>query len=284
MIVLAVIGSVGLIVTLVANPAQAAYQNESYQVPAPEQNPPDIPKPDTYDQAKEMIEENPFYDSEVPIPVRCDEGPIDITNASDAELETHLNNLMECLMRVWEPPVTEAGWELVRPSVTVYSDKIKTKCGESGVNAFYCSGDQQVYFSNQLVRLLPAVEENKWMAYVIIAHEFGHVLQGRTGILVAAHALAQNADDEDEQLEMLRRLETQADCLSGMFVRSTSRSLEVKQADLNGIEDTYRAVGDQKPNGNHGQAGSRIYWGSQGLGSSSVGTCNTYLADPNLVR
>ncbi len=152
MIVLAIIASIGLVATLIANPAsQAAYQNDSYPVPQPDTNPPEIPQPKSYEEAKEMIEANPFYDEQAPIPVRCDEGPIDVTTASDPELEEHLNNLMECLVRVWQPPVTAAGWEIVRPSVTVYGEKVKTKCGETGVNASYCGADQQVYFSNQLV-------------------------------------------------------------------------------------------------------------------------------------
>ncbi|MFC7624481.1 neutral zinc metallopeptidase [Microlunatus sp. GCM10028923] len=289
MIVLAVIASIGLVVTLIANPAQAAYQNEGYRVPDPDLNPPDLPQPQTVEQAKDAIENNPYYDQDVPIPVRCDEGPIDVTTADDAELEEHLNNLMECLTRVWEPPVTAAGWEIVRPSVTVYGEKIKTKCGEIPVNAAYCGADQQVYFSNQLVRALPAVKENEWVAYIIIAHEFGHALQARTNILISAKALVQD-EPEQEQLLQSRRIEVQADCLSSMFLRSVSRSLDIQQSDLEGIEDTYKAIGDDtltgKKNvvGNHGLAQSRLYWANQGLGSSHVGTCNTYTADEKLVR
>lgn len=290
MIVLAVIASIGLVVTLIANPAQAAYQNESYQVPDPDLNPPDLPQPQTVEEAKDAIENNPFYDQDVPIPVRCEEGPIDVTTAGDAELEKHLNELMACLVRVWEPPVTGADWEIVRPSVTVYGEKIKTKCGEIPVNAAYCGADQQVYFSNQLVRALPAVKNNEWVAYIIIAHEFGHALQARTNILISAKALGAESKDEQQELLMSRRIEVQADCLSSMFLRSVSRSLQIDQDDLEGIEDTYKAIGDDsltgKKNvvGNHGLAQSRLYWANQGLGSSQVGTCNTYLADEKLVR
>lgn len=291
LIALAILASIGLVGTLIANPgSQSAYQNDDFPVPQPETNPPVLPQPKTYEEAAEMIEANPFYDQEVPLPVRCDEGPIDVTTASDPELEEHLNNMMECLYRVWQPPVTEAGWEVVRPSVTVYSDKVKTKCGETGVNASYCAADQQVYFSNLLVRELPAVGENKWVAYIIMAHEFAHALQARTNILISAKALGAQTKDRDAELLMSRRIEVQADCLSAMFLRSVSRSLEIKQDDLEGIEDTYQAIGDDtlsgKKNvvGNHGLARSRLYWANQGLGSSDVGTCNTYVADAKLSR
>ncbi|GAB3743682.1 hypothetical protein GCM10028864_10750 [Microlunatus parietis] len=291
MIVLAVIASIGLVVTLIANPGQAGYQNEAYQVPDPDLNPPALPQPQTVEEATDAIEKNPFYDQDVPIPVRCDEGPIDVTAADDAELEKHLNELMACLVRVWEPPVTSAGWVIVRPSVTVYGEKIKTKCGEIPVNAAYCGADQQVYFSNQLVRALPAVGDNEWVAYIIIAHEFAHALQARTNILISAKALGAESKDEQQELQMSRRIEVQADCLSSMFLRSVSRSLDINQSDLEGIEETYRSIGDDSLSdkyanggGNHGLAVSRLYWANQGLGSSQVATCNTYVADEKLVR
>ena len=47
---------------------------------------------------------------------------------------------MECLVRAWQPPVTNAGFLITRPTVTIYGESITTKCGDSGINAFYCSG------------------------------------------------------------------------------------------------------------------------------------------------
>jgi predicted metalloprotease len=75
-----------------------------------------------------------------------------------------------------------------------------------------------------------------------------------------------------------------------MFIRGVSQSLGVEQSDLEGIQQTYIAVGDdtltRKPNvvGNHGLAKSRRYWGEIGLGTSEVGECNTFVAPPALVR
>ena len=129
---------------------------------------------------------------------------------------------MECLVRVWQPPVTAADFLIVRPTVTIYGDQITTKCGTAGVNAFYCSADQQLYYSNQLPEAIPSVAENKWTADVIMAHEYAHLLQGRTGISISTHALAQRSGDKATEYAYVRRLETQADCFSGMFLRSVS--------------------------------------------------------------
>jgi predicted metalloprotease len=271
-------------------PSDVAYQNEDYQVPPPDQSPPPIPVPQTYGEAEQLISKNRFYNQTVPVPVRCDSEPINVVTASDAQLKSHFEGLMECLVRVWEPPVTEADWIIVRPTVTIYGEELTTKCGKSGINAFYCSADQQVYYSDRLPEALPSVRRNKWTADIVMAHEFGHALQGRTGILISAHALGQDSNDKGTELEYTRRLETQADCFSGMFLRAVSQSIGVQESDLEGISQIYVAIGDDtltgKPDviGNHGLARSRKYWGEQGLSTNSVGICNTFVAPAKYVR
>jgi uncharacterized protein len=290
-IILGLVTLVGLVITgLTAESSNVAYQNENYQVPPPDTNPPPIPIPETYEQAEQWITQSRFYSQTAPVPVRCNSQPIDVTTASDAQLKAHFEGLVECLVRVWEPPVTNAGFIIVRPTVTIYGEELTTKCGKSGVNAFYCTADQQVYYSNLLPQALSAVTRNKWTADVVMAHEFGHALQARTGILVSASALGQNSGDEATALQYTRRLETQADCFSGMFIRAVSQSMGVQQQDLDGILAIYDAIGDDRLSGrpdivgNHGLARSRQYWGTMGLSTSNVGECNTFVVPSSLVR
>jgi predicted metalloprotease len=288
LIALAIVGLV--LANTTTSTSQVMYQNEDYRVPPPDANPPPLPAPDTEAEAKTLITKNPFYDQTAPIPVRCNSQPINVSTAGDAQLKAHFEGLMECLLRVWEPPVTRARFQIVRPTVTIFGKSITTKCGTSDVNAFYCAADQQVYYSNQLPDAVPIVAEDKWAADVVMAHEFGHALQARTGILVSSNGLAQLSQDKPTELEMSRRLETQADCFSGMFMRAVSRSLGIQQSDVNGILAVYRAVGDDALSGNpdivgnHGHSDSREYWGKTGLGTSSVGECNTYTAPARLMR
>lgn len=281
----------GLVIANLAAPgSDVAYANDDYRVPPPNANPPAFPVPETYEQAEEWTTANAIYPQTAPLPVRCNSQPVNVTNSSDDQLDRHFEGLMECLVRVWQPPVTAAGFEIVRPTVTIYGDEITTKCGTVEVNAFYCSADQQLYYSNQLARVIPGVAQNKWTADIIMAHEYAHLLQGRAGISVSAHALAQRTGSKEGEYAIIRRLETQADCFSGMFIRAVSVSVGVQQADLDGILATYRAIGDDtltgKPDivGNHGLARTRQYWGNTGLSTSAVGDCNTFTADPGLVR
>ena len=289
LVTLAALG--GLVISgLTSEASNFAYQNDDYQVPPPDTSPPPIPIPETYEQAEQWITQSTFYNQTAPAPVRCNSQPINVSTASDAQLKAHFEGLMECLVRVWEPPVTSAGFTIVRPTVTIYGEELTTKCGKSGVNAFYCTADQQVYYSNLLPEVLLPVRRNKWTADIVMAHEFGHALQARTGILISAHALGQNSGDEGTDLQYMRRLETQADCFSGMFVRAVSQSIGVQPQDEEGILEIYVAIGDDTLSGksdvvgNHGLARSRRYWGTVGLTTSAVAPCNTFVAPSKLVR
>jgi uncharacterized protein len=291
MIIIGLIAVAGFAITgLNSETPNVAYQNDNYQVPSPERNPPPIPVPQTYAQAEQWITKSAFYSQTTPVPVRCDSQPINVSTASDAQLKSHFEGLMECLVRVWEPPITNAGFTIVRPTVTIYGEELTTKCGKSGVNAFYCSADQQVYYSNLLPEALPTVRRNKWTADIVMAHEFGHALQGRTGILISAAALGQDSGDKGTELQYTRRLETQADCFSGMFMRSVSQSIGVEQQDLDGILQIYVAIGDDELSGNpaivgnHGLGRSREYWGNTGLSTNDVGKCNTFVVPSKYVR
>ena len=172
LVTLAALG--GLVITgLTLEPSNAAYQNDDYRVPPPDTSPPPIPVPETYQQAEQWITQSTFYNQTAPAPVRCNSQPINVSTATDAQLKAHFEGLMECLVRVWEPPVTSAGFIIVRPTVTIYGEELTTKCGKSDVNAFYCTADQQVYYSNLLPEALEAVKRNKWTADIVMAHEFG---------------------------------------------------------------------------------------------------------------
>jgi predicted metalloprotease len=271
-------------------PPDAAYQNDNYQVPPPDTSPPPLPQPETYTEAEQLLTDNPIYEQSTPAPVRCEAKPVDVSSAGDRALEAHFTELMECLVRVWQPPVESAQWQLVRPTVTIYGQEITTRCGKSSVNAFYCGADQQIYYSNLLDESVPVVAREKWAADVVMAHEFAHALQARTAILISSSALGQQAEDEGTELAFSRRLETQADCFSGMFLRSVKDALDIQDSDVQGILDVYNAVGDDTLSGdrnivgNHGLGRSREYWGQTGLDTAEVGSCNTYTAKANLVR
>ncbi len=269
-----------------------AFANDDYQVPAPDLAPPPIPIPQTFNQAEQWLTQNEVYGQTTPAPVRCEVPAIDVARAGDAALDAHFEDLVECLVRVWQPPLTAAGFQLPRPSVTIYTEQISTRCGSGRLprNAFYCPADQQIYWSNTLGDILAPFEQSPRAGDQIMAHEFGHAIQGRTGIIASSQGIRQNTSSDRARLELGRRTEVQADCFAGLFLRSVSVSLGLQQADVERIQRDFYNSGDDvlsgDPNfvGDHGTGRSRQFWGSTGLSTDQIGRCNTFTAPSSQVR
>lgn len=256
--------------------------------------PPDLPVPRTWDEAEQWLLDNPLYRESVKVPTNCAVARIDITTAGVPELEAHIEELLDCAMKVWAGPLERAGWLLPRPSVTVYSEAVTTACGTLPThNAYYCSGDQRLYYATDLPEVYayyaPGVLNNAFIIDTVMAHEFGHAIQGRTGIWIAYAAFRQRAKDEAEWLEYSRRSEVQADCLSGMFLNAVTKATKLTKTEREGIPQIIAALGDDtlgepgKP-GDHGLGATRSHWAETGLKSKKVSACNTWTAPAKQVR
>lgn len=267
------------------------YQNEDYQVPEATKNPPELPIPDTYEEAKQWMQSNAIYQVSLHQPVECTATPIDLENASTEALEKHFNEFTGCLMKVFGPALEEAGYTPVRPTVTIYSSEITTKCGEVPMqNAVYCGADQQVYYAVDLPDVIPSnLKSTNYIVESVIAHEFGHAIQARTGILVSELAWEQESS-ESTALSLSRRLETQADCFAGEFISTVAQSVSIDNQGIADISNLFYAIGDDQlsgdPNyeGNHGHGDSRQSWFWKGSSSPNMGTCNTFIASDSEVK
>lgn len=265
------------------------YQNEGYQAPPPEFDPPSLPQPKTYSQAENWLVANEIYSGSVPSPTRCTMTPIE-EGQSKTEMQGRLNDLVGCLMQVWDPPMQAAGYEMPRPPVTVYTSPVTTACGVmKEVNAAYCAGDQQIYYALPLLDALPPqVAKTKYAAEDVIAHEFGHAVQARTGILVSDKVLEQRASDSEARV-MSRRAEQQADCFGGLFVESVATSQNLSNDDLQALVDmTYYlgddALGAKDGEGDHGTGRNRQIWFAKGVQTNQIGVCNTWVVPASQVR
>ncbi|NNG21251.1 hypothetical protein HJ590_17155 [Naumannella sp. ID2617S] len=294
---IAALAVVGLaIVALVVNSMlQPRYQNDDYTPPAPG----DVkPFPDADEsEAKAITDDNALYKQQVPVPVRCElRNPnMNVVTATDAEVKDYIDDLMACNMRVWDQPFKGTGkYELVRPIVNIYGASGTSPCGGGkavGPNAFYCPANQQVYYSRKIHEAHPAlaIMAQPHVIDEVMAHEFGHALQGRTLILFA-NQYQQTKVDKKEALELNRRIEVQADCFAGMYLQSVGRSMNYTDKNWQDIQTSVRNGGDDvlsgKPDvwGNHGNAASRLYWVQVGLTSTDIAKCNTMTAPAQYVR
>ena len=261
-------------------------------VPDPDLNPPELPMPDTYSEATDWMNHNLFYDESITIPTSCAIDPVG-AKATVGQLETHLNELTACLWLVWDPPLARAGYELPRPPVTVYSSTITTGCGKlDDVNAVYCAGDQRIYYSVNVLTTLPAaVRTAPFAADAVVAHEFGHAIQARTGILISESVWERReSTSESKAKELSRRLELQADCVAGMFSSAVAAANNLNDAEMQSLRKLFYEFGDdilsEDPTyvGGHGSGVARQAWFTSGTGSAEVKTCNTFIATATEVR
>lgn len=270
-----------------------SYQNEGYVPPAVDKNPPAVPGPKNMAAAVTLTKDNPLYEQTVPVPTNCRMQNNQSVNAMSAsQKEAHFNELMGCLMTVWVNPVEDAGFTLPRPQVYVYTQPIKTACGDfDDVNAAYCAGDQRIYYSNDLLNSFPrSVSQANYAAEVVLAHEFGHAIQARTAILISEKYLEQDASSDATRQQLSRRTEVQADCFAGEYVQSVAQSQNLTSSDLQSLERLIYNMGDdiltgkQDYVGGHGTGKARQDWFGRGLRDAHLTTCNTFVAPANEVR
>lgn len=272
-------------------PTSSARPEQAYEAPPPDLNPPDLPYPETYEEAAQWLLENAAYRESIENPTLCPLPAIDPVGASRAELTEHLNSLTACLMQVWERPLNEAGFVMPRPPATVYNEPITTGCGTlDDINAVYCGADQRIYFAKPLYRIFPEdLQRARFLIDVIIGHEFGHAIQARTGILISSAAWQQEVTEKEGRI-FSRRLETQADCLSGMFTASVAESSGLSEGDLRTLKKLAYNLGDDVLtgkagyDGDHGLGKTRQRWFTEGLTTVDIGTCNTYDVAASQVR
>ncbi|MDO5084754.1 hypothetical protein EII34_04205 [Arachnia propionica] len=274
------------------------YQNEDYEVPPVSDNPPDFHIPDTETEARKYLEDNPLYDITLPSPVRCEIQLSDKQKKSDAALEEELQSYMNCLTRVWGPALEEAGFIPITPKVTVVpsGSPFQSKCEvEAGPNAFFCLLDQRIFLNQEVAEsLAEGGPQARSMFHLIIAHEYGHAVQGRAGILGAGLRLQYHATSEKEVLDISRRKEVQADALAGLALNSLGHSLGVTDKDRQEISEMLYEIGDDQlrrragldpdQEGDHGRGENRRMWGERGLNSADVGVSNSFVAPSSEVR
>ncbi|MGJ3508837.1 neutral zinc metallopeptidase [Enemella sp. A6] len=267
------------------------YEYDDYEAPpATDTAPDDLMLPGSEDEAWQLLRENAAYQGTVPDNVNCELAPVEPGGMSDEQLQTAMNDFSACLMRVWDRPMTEQGVTMFRPTITVYSGPISTGCGtRDDVNAFYCGADQLIYYHSDLHKALPQVADTPLGVEVVMAHEFAHFLQGRTGIFGAFVALAGNLEESDRK-EMIRRAEAQADCWSAQWVRANLQAMNIDQAGVEQLLQIYHDIGDDSLSGDpdiegdHGLGKTRQAWGTTGLNSDSIGACNSWVVPAEQVR
>jgi predicted metalloprotease len=207
-----------------------------------------------------------------------------------AAQKVYYQKLFTCLNDAWQPVFKELGQDQPDPGLVVFDKPVITPCGNfaplSGrVLAFYCYGNQVMYTDVQQMNKAFGPEQD--LAYLMtIAHEYGHHVQGVTGLFYARAVYLQ--DHPDQKLESSRRNELQASCFAGVFSKAiektyplTNRLDEFREQSSNSFGESPDTPPDERT---HGLATSQGFWIQNGFNIAQPKACNTYAAPSDLVQ
>jgi predicted metalloprotease len=192
----------------------------------------------------------------------------------------------------WRQQFQAAGKPYQRAKVVVFRNQVSTGCGvaSSATGPFYCPLDQRVYldlgFFDELNSRFKAPGDFA-QAYVV-AHELGHHVQKQLGIEQKVRQQSESNPGDANPLSV--RLELQADCLAGVWARSTYDRGILESGDLQEGLTAAAAVGDdriqQQAQGRidpetftHGTSEQRDHWLQTGFDSGRLEACDTFSGD-----
>jgi predicted metalloprotease len=192
----------------------------------------------------------------------------------------------------WTDQFQGAGKQYQRAKLVIFRSQVQSGCGlaSSATGPFYCPLDQKVYidlgFFNELSQRFQAPGDFA-QAYVL-AHEIGHHIQQQLGIEQRVREQSQSNPDDANELSV--RLELQADCLAGVWARSTYDRGLLESGDLQEGLTAASAVGDDRIQAQaqgridpesftHGTSEQRSEWLQTGFDSGSLEACDTFSGD-----
>jgi predicted metalloprotease len=192
----------------------------------------------------------------------------------------------------WKQQFAAAGKQYQPAKLVLFRGQTNSGCGaaSSATGPFYCPLDQKVYidlgFFDELNRRFKAPGDFA-QAYVL-THEIGHHVQQQLGIEGKVRQESQQNPDDANELSV--RLELQADCLAGVWGRSTYDRGILENGDLQEGLTAAASVGDDRIQSQaqgridpesftHGTSEQRAHWLQTGFDSGKLESCDTFSGD-----
>ncbi len=189
----------------------------------------------------------------------------------------------------WRQEFQAAGKPYRRAKLVLFRNRIGSGCGlaSSATGPFYCPLDQKVYidlgFFDELTNRFQAPGD--FAEAYVLAHEIGHHVQQQLGI--EQEVRRQSSDHPGDANELSVRLELQADCLAGVWARSTYDRGILENGDLQEGLGAASAVGDDRiqeqtrgridpETFTHGTSEQRARWLQTGFDSGKLESCDTF--------
>ncbi|MEO3854739.1 neutral zinc metallopeptidase [Acrocarpospora sp. B8E8] len=223
---------------------------------------------------------NKLYRSGLITPTECAFDPIHQRNNVPAS-KVYVQSLLKCFNTIWADHAKKARLPFAKARVA-FTLKPQRFCGsawEAGTAARYCYRERRF-----MVLLDKSALNDPWSLDLMhtVAHEYGHHVQHLGGMIKASHGLPSRG--RSELNEQSRRLELQAECLSGALISSIWTSAKRFPNDWENLLGTAQSGGDEYHKvHDHGKGRNIAYWLDRGFQSLSLSECNTWTASSSKV-
>lgn len=200
-----------------------------------------------------------------------------------ASMRRFMNVLSDCLDASWSKQFKKAGMRFDTPNRVFWQTPGKSPCGSypaPGASAFYCPANNTMYVGLTNVVATSGGEPLSHYAVFarVIAHEYGHHVQDRAGILLYGDALMEKGDTAT-RTEASRRIELQAQCFAGTFLSAERTTLPMTQAQYVAMIQDVRGRGDERlppDQRDHGSGRHYAGWVVAGFKGRDLSVCNTW--------
>jgi hypothetical protein len=192
----------------------------------------------------------------------------------------------------WDEIFTKSGLNYVEPTLVLFRGFTSSGCGgaQSAVGPHYCPLDETIYldetFFDELQVRFGATGGDVAEAYVI-AHEVGHHVQNRIGLMDQVRQTQQSAGSEEEVNALSVNMELQADCYAGVWAFSIRDLGVFLPGEIQEALDAAAAVGDDRiqeavegqitpERWTHGSSAQRVDWFNVGFETGDPAQCDPF--------
>lgn len=229
-----------------------------------------------------LVRYNKLYATPYVAASRCREPNIPLNTA--ARIQAYSKIMLDCLGKPWPSIIQRSGGTYVRPSLIVHGfSATNTPCGRVvSTGAFYCSyANGRIYINYKQIAGFYARNTVFARAYATntLAHEYGHHVQARTGILGASWYRQQHMSTSAAKLQESRRRELQASCLGSAYIGANRAYYPMAGSLLTQWKYLVSHSGDQPgyPR-DHGTWTNHQFWSYAGFNGRHAASCQTFAA------
>ncbi len=209
---------------------------------------------------------------------------------SHSQLKALIIKTGRCMDRAWGPIIQRQGIRFSPPNYAIVATRGRGACGDypspGSMVPYYCPRNNTIYASTSAMARGNGNARGygqiiSWHGGIIsmLAHEYGHHVQNISGVMDSWWQQTLGSSSKSGKLALSRRLELQATCFGGMWMRSVASSYPVSTSNRARLFWFYGQVGDYPgyPR-DHGNRVNNNRWFRQGWERNQAYQCNTWMA------